>query len=206
MRQLLFHHRALERQTALVHAGLERARQGIDEGVVFLAVEGVKAVVEPANPDGIEGNRGHVMDDVNVVIGIHPLPLEAQLTGHIQHHGEIIAHRLTAKGRQQDVVRLAPVRFLGVAGKETVAPDGTDPAQGAAHRLVKAAFVAQLIHQFGARHDDQRRAHHVHPNDRSQLAGQTHQALQRFVLVDRENVSNDRLFLWHRNAFELHLI
>mgnify|MGYP000499958777 CR=1 FL=1 len=83
-------------------------------------------------------------------------------------------HGAVAERLQQDVVRLAPVRLIGVGGKQPVAADGADTAQRTAHRLVETFFVRELVDQIVAADDDERRAHHVEPVDRPQFPREPH--------------------------------
>ena len=127
----LLHPQVLHRQTADHHDGLERAHQRLHEGMVVAAVERVEAVVEAAEPDGVERQRGHVVDDVDLVVGVEPPPFLDQLLGDIDHARVIGLHGAVAERRQQDVVRLAPVRLGGVGGEQPVA--ARPRARGAAH-------------------------------------------------------------------------
>jgi hypothetical protein len=78
---------------------------------------------------------------------------------------------------QQDVVRFAPVRLAGVGRKQAVAADRAHAPQRTAHRFVKTRLVGELIDQLVARDDDQRRAHHVQPEDRPQFLGKARKVL-----------------------------
>ena len=183
---------AFERKAAGQHDGLERTHQRLDEGVIVFSIKRVESVIESTQPDGVERQCGHVMNDVDLLIGIQAFPLLDELLGDINHARVVGLHGAVAERLQQDVVRLAPVRLTGVGGKQPVAADGADAAQRAAHRLVEALLVAQLGHQVGARHHDQRRAHHVEPEDRPLLAADPHEVLDRRVAVDGEHVAQHR--------------
>ena len=175
----LLHPQIFQRQAAGHHDGFERAHQRFHEGVVIPAVERIEAIVEAAQPDGVERQRGHVVDDVDLVVGVEPLPLLHQLLGDVDHARVIGRHGAVAERLQQDVVRLAPVRLRRVGREQPVAADRAHPAQRAAHRLVEALFVGEFVDQVVAGDDDQRRAHHVEPVDRAQFLGQPHQVLHR---------------------------
>ena len=186
-------HHFFERQAALHHAGFKGAGQRIDERVIVTAVERVEAVVETADADRVERQRGHVMHHVDLVVDVQPLPFEAELPGDIEHHREIVGHRPMAEGRQQDAMRLGPVGLLRLAGEQRIARHCPHPAQRAAHRLVEPLLVADFLDQIGTRHDDQRCTHHVEAEDRPVFTRELHEALQRPVAVDREHVADDRL-------------
>ncbi|MGY4486611.1 hypothetical protein ACVWWR_005802 [Bradyrhizobium sp. LM3.2] len=70
-------------------------------------------------------------------------------------------------GWNQDVVRLAPVRLPGVGCEKAVTTDRSHAPQRAAYRLVEALLIGQLVNQIVAGDDDDRRAHHVEPEDRA---------------------------------------
>ena len=182
----------LKRQAAHLHHRLERAHQRFDIGMVVAAIERVEAVVEPTQADRVERECGHVPHDVDLLVGVQPFPLGHKLVGDIEHALVIGLHHPVREGRQQDVVRLLPVGFLGLGGEQGVAAEHAHPAQRAADRLVEPFLVAQLGHQVGARHDDERRAHHVQPEDRSLLAGNPHQILDRRPAVHGQHVAQQR--------------
>ena len=119
------------------------------------------------------------MDDVDFVLGVHPLPFLDELLGNIEHARMIGLHGAVTERRHQDVVRLAPVRFVGMGGKQTVAADRANTAQRPAHRLVETFLVADFINQIRARDDDEWRTHHVEPVDRPEFLGQPHHVLDR---------------------------
>ena len=182
----------LQRQAAHLHHGLERADQQFDVGMVVAAVERVEAVVEAAQADRVEGERGHVAHHVDLLVGVQPLPLGHELVGDVEHALVVGLHHAVREGRQQDVVRLLPVGLLGLGGEQRVAAQHAHAAQRAAHGLVEPLLVAQLRDKIGARHHDQRRAHHVEPEDRALLARDPHQVLDRRVAVDGEHVAQHR--------------
>ena len=182
----------LERQAAHLHDGFERAHQRLDIGMVIAAIEGVETVVEAAQADRVEGERGHVPHHVDLLVGVQPLPLGHELVGDVEHALVVGLHHAVCEGRQQDVVRLLPVRLLGLGGEKGVAAQHAHPAQRPADRLVEPLLVAQFGDQVGARHDDKRRAHHVEPEDRPLLAGDPHQVLDRRPAVDGQHVAQQR--------------
>ena len=185
---------AFQRNAARHHDGLERAHQQFHERVIVAAIERIEAVVEAAQADGVERQRGHVVDDVDLLVAVEPLPFLHELLGDIDHARMIGRHRAVAERLQQDVVRLAPVRLIGVGGEQPVAADGADTAQRTAHRLVEALLVGEFVDQIVAGDDDERRAHHVEPEDRPQFLGQPHQMLHRRVRIQRQHVADDGLF------------
>ena len=95
-----------QRQAARLHDGFERAHQRFDEGMVVAAVERVEAVVEAAQADRVERQRGHVVNHVDLLVGVQPLPLVDELLGDVEHARVIGLHHAVAEGLQQDVVRL----------------------------------------------------------------------------------------------------
>ena len=180
----------LERETAGQHDGLERAHQRRNERMIVLSIERIEPIIEPAQSDGIQRQRGRVVNDVDFIVGVHPLPFFYELLGDIEHAGVIGLHRAIAERRHQDVVRLAPVRFVGMGRKQAVAADGSHTAQRAAHRLVETFLITDLIDQIGARDNDKRRTHHVEPVDRPEFFCQPHHVLDRRGRVQRQYVAD----------------
>ena len=153
--------------------------------MIVAPVERIETVVEPAQPDGVERQRGHVVDDVDFVVGVEPLPLLHELLGDVDHACVIRLHRAIAERLQQNVVRLAPVRLGRVGGEQSVARDRAHAAQRPAHRLVEALFVGELIDEVVPRDDHDRRAHHVEPENRTEFPGQPGQVLHRRGRIQR---------------------
>ena len=199
-RDALAHHHIFERQAALHHDGFERAHERLDEGIVVAAVERIEAVVEAAQADRVERQRRHVVHDVDVLVGIQSRPFEAELLGDVDHGGVIGLHRAPAEGREQDVVRLGPVRLGGLGGEQAVAADSAYARERTAHRLVETLLVAQFLHEFGAGDEDQRRAHDVELEDRAVFPGKAEEALDRRFRVERKRVADDGLGRRLRNA------
>ena len=183
----------LQRNPAGHHDGLERTHQRFHKRVIVLAIERIEAIVEPAQADGVQRQRGHVVNDVDLVVGVQSSPLLDQLLGDIEHAGVVGLHGAIAERRHQDVVRLAPVRLVGIGGKQSVAADRAHPAQRTAHRLVEALFVAEFLDQIVAGDDHQRRAHHVEPEDRPEFLAQPHKILHRRGGIQRQHVADHRL-------------
>ena len=150
-----------ERKAAGQHDGLERTHQRLDERVIIFSIKRVKTVIESTQPDGVERQCCHVVNDVDLLISIQAFPLLDQLLGDINHARVVGLHGAVAERLQQDVVRLAPVRLIGIGGEQPIAADGTDAAQRTAHRLVETLLVRELVDQIMAGNDDERRAHHV---------------------------------------------
>ena len=111
----------------------EVAHHGRDERVRGVPVQRVEAVVETAERDGVQGQRGHVLRNVDLVIGIEPGPLVHQLPGDVDHPRQIAAHGLLAERRHQDVVGAAPHRIGRLAGEQTPGWSGR-PARPSARR------------------------------------------------------------------------
>ena len=119
---------------------------GVDEGMHGVAVEGVEAVAEAAQRDGVEGEPGHVGGDIDRFARIQPLPLLHQLGGDVVHHRHVVPHRLLAEVRQQDVVGLRPVRIIGVGGEQSGAPaEASDRLLPVPDELVEPLVIAQII-------------------------------------------------------------
>ena len=192
--QTLVEERAFKRHAALDHCGLQAAIQRVDERVIVLPVEGVETVVEAADANDVERHGRHVMDDIDFVVGVHPLPFGDKLVGDVQHHRHVVVHRLARECRHQDIVRLAPVRRLRVGGEEAVARNRPHFSQRAAHRLIEAGFVAKLFHDVRAPGHDQRFAHHVELEDRPLFPRDAHQVLQWLRCVDGKKVADNRRF------------
>ena len=66
-----------------------------------VAVEGVEAVAETAQRDGVQGEPGHVRGDIDRFARIQPLPLLHQLRRDVVHHRHVVPHRLLAEVGQQ---------------------------------------------------------------------------------------------------------
>ncbi len=195
----LLHPQIFQRQAADHHDGFERAHQRLHEGVIVAPIERIETVVEAAQADGVERQRGHVVNDVDLLVGVEPLPLLHELLGDIDHARVIGLHGAIAERLQQDVVRLAPVRLGRVGGEQAVAADRAHPAQRPAHRLVETLLVAEFVDEVVAGDDDQRRAHHVEPEDRPQFLGQPRQVLHRRGRIQRQHIADHRLGRRMRN-------
>ena len=189
----LLHPQAFQRNAARHHDGLERTHQRVDERMIVAPVERIEAIIEAAQPDRIQRQRRHVLHDVDFLVGVEAFPFLDELFGDIDHARVVGLHRAVAERLQQDVVRLAPVRLGGVGREQSVAADRADPAQRAAHRLVETLFVGEFVDQIVAGDDDDRRAHHVEPEDRPEFLGQLDQMLHRRVGIQRQHVADDRL-------------
>ena len=132
---------------------LQRADHGRDERVRGAPVEGVEPVAEAAQGDRVQRQAGHVGGDVDLVVGVEPLPLQHQLAGHVQHHRVVVPHRLLAEVRQQDVVRPQPQRIVGVGGEQARAHRiPAHRGQAAGDQLVEPPLVAHLLDQVRSRH------------------------------------------------------
>src|SRR5215813_5602636 len=59
-------------------------------------------------------------------------------------------HGAVAEGLEQDVVRLAPVRLVGIGGEQAVAADRAHAPQCPTHSLVEAFFVGELVDEIVA--------------------------------------------------------
>ncbi len=184
---------AFQRDAASHHDGLERAHQRFHERMVVAAIERIEAVVEAAEADSVERQRRHVVNDVDLFVAVEPLPFLDQLFGDIDHARMVGRHRAVAERLQQDVVGLAPVRLIGIGGEQPVAADRAHPAQRPAHRLVETLLVGEFIDQIVAGDDDERRAHHVEPEDRPELLGQPHQVLNGRRCIQRQHIADHRL-------------
>ena len=119
------------------------------------------------------------MNDIDFFVAVQPFPLFDELLGDIDHHRMVGLHRAAAERRQQDIVGLAPVRLGGVRRKKPVARNRTHAPQRSANSLVEAFFIAQFVDEIEARHDHQRLAHHIKPEDRPKLFGHARQILDR---------------------------
>ena len=186
------HPQVFHRQAADHHDGLERAHQRLDERMIIAAIERIETVVETAQSDSVERQRGHVVNDVDFLVAVEPLPLLDQLVGDVDHARVVGLHGAVAERLQQDVVRLAPVRLGGVGGEQAVAGNRAHPAQRSAHRLVEPLLVAQFLDQIVAGDDDDRRPHHVEPEDRPELPGQPGQILHRRGRIQQQHVADHR--------------
>ena len=95
----------------------QHAVHGLDERMQGVAVEGVEAVTEAAQRDGVESEPCHVGGDIDRFARIQPLPLLHQLRRDVIHHRHVVPHRLLAEIRQQNVVGLRPIRIIGVGSE-----------------------------------------------------------------------------------------
>ena len=119
----------LQRQAAHLHHRLEGAHQRLDIGMVVAAIEGIEPVVEAAQADRVEGERGHVAHHVDLLVGVQTLPLGDELVGDVEHALVVGLHHAMREGRQQDVVRLLPVGLLRLGGEKGVAAQHAHAAQ-----------------------------------------------------------------------------
>ena len=185
---------ALDRQLlGLLLPLREAAHHGGDERVRGVPVERVEPVVEPAERDGVQGQRGHVLRDVDLVVRIEPGPLVHQLPGDVHHPRQVAAHRLLAERRHQDVVRAAPHRVGGLAGEQTLAGLAVLPdLQAGAELLAEPGVVADLLDQVGAGDDDAIVARHLEPEDRAVLPAPLDELLHRVGGVQIEQIPEER--------------
>ena len=181
-------------EQALPGLGLvQRAHHGRHEGVLGVAVERVEPVAEPAERDRVEGQAGHVGGDVDRLVRVQALPLQAQLLGDVDHRVEVALHRPGAEARQQDVVRGAPQRVVGVRGEQARALVGLAELPLAdSDELVEAAVVAQVVDHLEAVHDVPRPRRSAQLEDGSPLAPERHEVLHHRGLLDLEHVAQQR--------------
>src|SRR6266404_2305012 len=76
------------------------------------SIKRVETVIESTQPDGVERQRRHVMNNINLLISIQAFPLLDELLGDIDHARVVGLHSTVAERLHQDVVRLAPVRLV----------------------------------------------------------------------------------------------
>ena len=186
------HPEIFQRQAADHHDGFERAHQRLDEGMIIAPIERIETVIETAEPDCIERQRSHIMDDIDLLVGVEPFPFFYELLGDVDHARMIGLHGAIAERLQQDVVRLAPVWLSGVGGEQAIAGDRAHPAQRPTHCLVETLLIAQFVDEVVAGDNDQRRAHHVKPEDGPQFLGQPRQILHRRGRIERQHVADHR--------------
>lgn len=66
---------ALQRQPPqLRHRGAQRIDHRAHEWMVGFAIERVETIIEAANADRIQRQRGHVMSDIDFVFAVEPIP------------------------------------------------------------------------------------------------------------------------------------
>ena len=140
----------LDRQLPDPGLGLgEGAHHRFDERVRGVAVEGVEPVAEAAQRDRVERQPGHVRRDVDLLARVEPRPLVHQLVGDVEHLGHVVAHRLQAERRHEDVVRPVPERVVGVRGEQPRAQLAlAQVRQPAADLLVEPRVVAHLVDEL----------------------------------------------------------
>ncbi len=147
-----------DREQALPGLGLvQRAHHRLDERVLGVAVERVEAVAEAAQRDRVEGQPRHVGRDVDRLVRVEPLPLEAELLGDVDHRVEVALHRPRAEAGQQDVVRGLPQRVVGVRGEQPGALVGlAELPLAEPDELVEAGVVAEVVDHLQAVGDVER--------------------------------------------------
>ncbi len=181
------------------------AHHGRDEGVRRVPVERVEPEVEPAQRDGVQRERRHVLRDVDLVAGIQPGPLVRQLSRDVQHPRHVLAHRLLAERRHEDVVRAPPERVAGVAGEQAALRGSARLPQPRTDLLVEALIVTDLLDQVGAGHDEPGATpRHREPEDRPVLASHHHEALDGIVRVDVQQVAQHRDAVGTREFVDRH--
>ena len=160
----------------------QHAVHGVDEGMHGVAVEGVEAVAEAAQRDGVEGEPGHVGGDVDRLARVQPLPLVHQLGGDVVHHRYVVPHRLLAEVRQQDVVGFRPVRIIGVGGEQSrAAAEASDRFLAVPDELVEPLVITQIIDHRQPRGDIPITRRGAQSDHRTVLAGHLHHRLNRPV-------------------------
>ena len=181
-------------EQALPGLGLvQRSHHRLDEGVLGLAVERVEPVAEPAERDRVEGQAGHVRGDVDRLVRVQALPLQAQLLGDVDHRIEVALHRPGAEAGQQDVVRGLPQRIVGVGGEQARALVGiAEFPLAEPHELVEAGVVAQVVDHLEAVHDVARPGGGGELEDGAPLAREFDQVLHQGRLLDLEHVAQQR--------------
>ena len=169
------------------------AHHRLDERVRGVAVEGVEPVAEAAERDRVERQPGHVRRDVDLLARVEPRPLVHQLVGEVEHLGHVVAHRLQAERRHQDVVRAGPQRVVGVGGEQPGARGAlAQVGQAAGDLLVEPRVVADLVDQLRARHEQPHPTRGDDLEDRPVLLGHPHEAAERVGRVDVEGVADQR--------------
>jgi hypothetical protein len=157
-----------------------------------VAVEGVEAVAETAQRDGVEGESGHVRGYVDRFARIQTLPLLHQLGGDVVHHRHVVPHRLLAEVGQQDVVGLGPVRIIGVGGEQSGAPAvATDGLLTVPDELVESLVVAQVVDHRQPRSDKPITGRGSQPDHRTELADHLHERHDLVVRGHVEHVPDD---------------
>ena len=172
---------------------LQHPDHRLDERVRGLAVEGVEPVAEPAQRDRVQRQPGHVRRDVDLLARVDPGPLVHQLVREVEHLGHVVAHRLQAERRHEDVVRAGPERVVGVGGEQP-RPDGSlaQVGQAAGDLLVEPFVVADLVHQLRARHEQPHTTRCDDLEQRSVLLRHPDEAAERVGPVDVESVAHQR--------------
>jgi hypothetical protein len=193
-----------DREQALPGLGLlQRLHHRGDEGVLGVPVERVEAVAEPAQRDRVQRQAGHVGGDVDRLVGVHPLPLQAQLLGDVDHRVEVALHRPGAEAGQQDVVRGLPQRVVGVRGEQPRALVGlAELPLAQPDELVEAGVIAQIVHHLQAVHDVAGSGGGRQLEDGSPLAPDLHQVLDQRGLLDLEHVAQQRHALRARDVVQ----
>ena len=166
---------------------------GRDERVRGVPVQRVEPVVETAERDGVQGQRGHVLRNVDLVIRIEPGPLVHQLPGDVHHSRQVPAHGLLAERRHQDVVGAAPHRIGRLAGEQSLAGLAVlADLEPGAELLAEPGVVADLLDEVGAGDDDAIVARHLEPEDRAVLPAPLDEFLHRVGCVEVEQVPEER--------------
>jgi hypothetical protein len=179
-----------------------------DEGVERLAVQAVEPVAEPAQRDGVEGHGGHVVGDVHdVVVVVEPGPLRHQLVGDVEHGRHVVPHRRLAERRHEDVVRLLPDRVVVGGGEQATAGRAlTGLFHPCGQLLVEGGVVADLVHHGRVADEDPCLPADRDLIDRSVFLGELHEALDRALHVEIEDIAEERHTFRSADVVERHSV
>ena len=99
----------------------QRANHRLHERVRLIAIKRVEPVVKPAEADGVERQPGHIVGDVDYLVGIRPRPFGNELVGDVDHLRQIAPHRRAGEIGQKNRVRLRPIRLERPGSEQTIA-------------------------------------------------------------------------------------
>ncbi|MQY40543.1 hypothetical protein SRB17_85760 [Streptomyces sp. RB17] len=142
----------------------QRLEDRVEEGVQLLLVEGIEPVAEPGQGDGVQGEPGVVVGDLDR-LALLALPLADQVLGDLQHLAEVALHGPLAERRHEDPVRHAPDLFV-VGGREQAGAGVVpDVSQRREDRLPETGLVGDLGDQVRVVDEDVLLAGEVHAVD-----------------------------------------
>lgn len=126
---------------------------GLDKGMELLAVVRVETIVHGAEGNCVEGETGKVVGGVDAVTRVAG-KLHGHLRSNVVHLVKHVSNGQGTKGRNENAMRFAPVRFsLGVGGKEAVVNGVANLAKRTGNGLFEATLIAGIVYKLSGAHD-----------------------------------------------------